>query len=137
MKKILEIVSILYAFFWGTVFSGCNGDSSKIKLNQSAYEKIAADCPGLINKNIIIYYFDGDCGFCIAKAVEIDNDEKNKQDIRLVLIAKTNNPSTLSVNLKENHLSACMLIEKDNFFDQYLKFNELIRVDKNLTISSY
>jgi DUF4097 and DUF4098 domain-containing protein YvlB len=47
-------------------------NSYKKYLPEEVYRKLLVNCPDATSKELEIYYMDGNCSFCIAKAVKID-----------------------------------------------------------------
>jgi hypothetical protein len=68
---------------------------------------------------IMIYYFDGDCAFCIDKL----NLYSEKYKDNIIFIAKTNDPLVLKHATQE--FFYCLFIDSDNFYEKHLKLNEI------------
>ncbi len=132
MKKGRSIL-LIHAFFLMLSLSNC-GVAKKDYLQPAAYEKMLAIDNSLKGKDLLVYYFDGDCSFCIAKLITMEK-ENNKDGARRVYIAKTSDPVVFSFNIKENGVTAPVYIDNDNFFPAFLQLNRVARVNADRVIS--
>ena len=122
MKKLMTIISLGIL-----IFSGCE---NRRYLDVASYNKIISLCPnsGTKNNNVIVYYFDGDCGLCIAKVIFLEKKYSNDTNVNLIFIAKTLNPDVLKYNLSDKKIKSCVYFENGNEFEKILNFEKLIKL---------
>lgn len=132
MKSIQRLKTLILTIL-SFVFIKCD-NPAKTYIDKSVYNKIITNCSALENLSLVIYYFDGDCSLCIARLIEIEGDLINKKDVKAIFIAKTKNAAAFFYNLKTSGVKSCVIIEKENLFNQYFRLNEIIRVNKDRAI---
>ena len=116
--------------------SACNF-ARKDYMNKSEYDTIINLNPKNKNADLVIYYFDGDCSLCIAKVRYIEKVLKNNRYVKLLFIAKTLNPDILKFNLNNIKLKSYVFIDKNDFFNNKLNMNEVIRLNMDRSQSVY
>jgi hypothetical protein len=65
------------------------------------------------------------------KLIEIEKKLKEQKNLKAIFIAKTDNPGDFRYNIKSAAIKSCIIIEQNNEYSRYLKFNEVIEVKKN------
>lgn len=124
MNRFVIVVCSLILLF----YSGCKHYSSQY-LNVKTYSKLTGTCNGLKNKDLIVYYFDGDCGICLAKVNFLEKKYRSNESLNLLFIARTFNPDVLKYNLTTQKISSCVYIEHQNEFEKVLKFDNVIELN--------
>lgn len=106
--------------------------SIKASKNDSVYFKLMAlleehklDFP--LANNSMIYYFDGDCSFCIDKFKQLNE----KYDKKLLAIAHVGDLIVFNYVIKENtpDLQNQLIVVENDKFDEILLLNSVYIVD--------
>lgn len=124
MNRFIIFVFLLVLLF----HSGCKHHSSKY-LDAKTYSKLVGTCSNLKNKDLIVYYFDGDCGICLAKVNFLEKKYSSNENLNLLFIARTFNPDILKYNLTTQKIRSCVYIEHQNEFEKALKFDNVIELN--------
>jgi hypothetical protein len=109
------------------IFCGCE---NRRYLDLAGYNKIISLCPSpdIKNEDMIVYYFDGDCGLCLAKVIFLEKRYSNDTNVKLIFIAKTLNPDVLKYNLSDKKIKSCVYLENKNEFEKILSFEKTIKL---------
>lgn len=65
----------------------------------------------------ILYYLDGDCGFCWANILSVEAFT-GENDIECLFIAKTTELEMFNFNLEKANIASCVLVDKDLTFEK-------------------
>lgn len=115
---------------------GCGYGRKEKWPDNGAFHRIFDSFPALKGHDLEIYYFDGDCAFCIAKALEIDHSAAKAPGSRAVFIARTGNPDILIYNFRNTGITSPLIIDKDSLLGHYFQINEVVKIDKTGRILS-
>lgn len=105
------------------------------KIDSLVYNKLIDSCSVATNKEIFLYYFDGDCPLCLGEAKEMEETIKNRDDITTLFIVTTANPELFENNINRLHLQSCIIIDNELNFTKTFKFNSKIRIDSAMNIT--
>lgn len=123
IKTIKTLVVLAIA---GICF-GCSKNATY--LNEKVYSRLQNICAGAKDANLLVYYFDGDCALCLAKANAIEHYAvKNPDNLKPIFIAKTMNPQSLQFNVNKLNLSSCVYVEKNREFEKDLNFMKVTKI---------
>jgi predicted DCC family thiol-disulfide oxidoreductase YuxK len=103
-------------------------------MDNKTYKQLIHLIPDVKDTNSLIYYFDGDCSMCIGKVKYIETKELPKKALKLIFIARTQNPALLEFNTKSLSIKSSIYIEKHNEFAQVLKFDGIIELNRDKII---
>lgn len=131
MKKAITVLSVICFFYC------CTRQHKKSILSFKTSSSFLTMCPELKGKKYLVYYFDGDCSFCIAKILNVQKEAAGKKEYGVLLVARTFNPELLAFNLKQYKISSCIIYEKHNDFNNELMINHVMCVEKNREIFLY
>lgn len=139
MKK--SRISVFIIFCLGIILLACNA-APKVKISNGLYSYLNGNCHEEDKKNRVVYYFDGDCSFCIGRVIELDERFRNSKDTMSINIALTRNPAYLKFQLKERNISPCVIIstnatEYDTLIRKEFELNKIYLIDKDQEISQF
>jgi hypothetical protein len=100
------------------------------------YQKILKICPSENRDELLVYYFDGDCSICLAKASYVEKYAQTHH-LKPILIAKTLNPTEFQLNLSKLNIRACVHIEANQEFENKISFMNVIKVSTDLHIEDF
>lgn len=124
------IRSYVLLFLLSSFFFTCKPKSF---LDNKVYTDASRQCSSIVNSTFIVYYFNGDCAFCIGKGIDIENNAGNK---KVIFIANTRKPDILRYTFKEAKIKGCLVIDSSNVYSNVLKLDEIIYVNKDRSIAS-
>lgn len=128
IKTIFLIVAVLN-------ITGCRNTPKKY-LPEQIYRKLLSKCPDAAGKELEIYYMDGDCSFCIAKAIQIDNSMSSKPNYRAIFITRSDNTLLIEYYFKEKNIKSCLIADKDSIMENSnINLNEVVLILKDLSIT--
>ncbi|GAB2626015.1 hypothetical protein [Belliella aquatica] len=123
MKKIALLMFVVFT-------QACSTKASK---NDSVYLKLMLlleehKLDLQLTNNNIIYYFDGDCSFCIDKLKQLNE----KYDEKLLAIAHVGDLIVFNYMIKENtpNLQNRLIVVENDKFDKILLLNSVYIVNK-------
>lgn len=127
---------LIYLFVISFVIcTSCKREKVRLMPRQ-VYDKLISTCPGTAGKQLEIYYMDGDCSMCIAKAVLIDSLAKKKDDVSVIFVVRSENQILTNYYFRENRVQACILQEKDSILNKSnILFNEAVSISNKRVIS--
>ena len=139
MNQITKLPGRLMAF--GLLLVACN-NSIKDHISDELFAFLKNNCHTNERKNVVVYYFDGDCSFCIGQVIELEERYKKNKDTTAINIAKTRNPAYLRFQLKEENISPCIIVTADSTkYDSLVRtrfeFNKMYVVDKDNGITPF
>ncbi len=111
MRQIKGVLGTLLVF--GFILGACRSTPQN-QVTDELYTFLQNNCHSIKQKNIVTYYFDGDCSFCIGQIIELEERYEKKQDTMVICIAKTRNSAYLRFQLKEHNISPCLIIMNDS-----------------------
>ncbi len=82
-----------------------------------------------------LYYLDGDCSFCLAKAKDFDEKEFGKGAGTIILF-KTSNPVMAKKYIEDISLQSCVILDSSNLFTKSFAFNNIYEISKKGEILS-
>ena len=119
------------------VFCACR-PATKVYINQKLYNRISSICPDSNNSPIVLYYFDGDCSICIAKARYIETTLiKSKNAMKPIFIARTINPEVLKFNIRNAQIKSCVFIDNGNSFEHDFTLLQILKIDQDRSFVNY
>lgn len=126
----------IYCFIiFFSICTSCKKEKARLMPRQ-VYDKLVSKCPGSAGKQLEIYYMDGDCSMCIAKALLIDSLAKKKDDVSVIFVVRTENQILTNYYFRLNRVQACILQEKDSILKKSsILFNEAVLISNELVIS--
>ena len=82
--------SIFFTIIFSLLFQiGCSSNQDKKKYSQikaTILNELVIQCPSLLNRDFIVYYFDPKCGLCLAQASELEKNFINNKEIKTLFI---------------------------------------------------
>ena len=136
MKRLKSIAIVLAILSINYSCQNSHIQKKQEKISADGYQKIIGVCPDAARKNILLYYFDGDCAICLGKASYIEKYAIAHR-LKPVLIAKTLNPAVLQYNIKNLNIQTCILIEKNQEFEKELDFMKVTKVSVDGSMENY
>lgn len=126
----------IYCFIiFFSICTSCKKEKTRLMPRQ-VYDKLVSKCPSSAGKQLEIYYMDGDCSMCIAKAILIDSLAKKKDDVSVIFVVRTENQILTNYYFRLNRVQACILQEKDSILKKSsILFNEAVLISNELVIS--
>ena len=124
----------IYFFIAGAI--SCDKKKDRY-FSESAYKMILERMPRAKDKELTIYYMDGDCSFCIAKAIAIEKDLKDTKNVLAIFVAVTNNPATIEYYFKKSNIQDLLISSRDSILkNSNVLFNEVVMIQKNRKMST-
>jgi len=120
----------LIAFLFSIIFGLFSCSKPNGYLDQKVYKNLLTLCPKKNNASLIVYYFDGDCAFCLAKAKAVETYSAS-HNLKPILIAKTLNPETFQFNIDKLKITSCVTVEKGNEYEKDLPFIKVTKIDSD------
>nr|WP_294991350.1 hypothetical protein [uncultured Sediminibacterium sp.] len=135
MKKInwkFRLFFFCLAFQLG-INSGCQ-EYHKKKITQNELYVIESSCPKQVNP-VNLYYLDGDCSLCLAKAKDFDENKFGNGGKTLILF-KVSNPVLANMYIQAISLRSCVILDSTNLFAKSFVFDHVYEISKNGEILS-
>ncbi|MBN9382441.1 MAG: hypothetical protein J0H74_16855 [Chitinophagaceae bacterium] len=123
-------VRVLLCCLLYTCLAGCGYGRREEWLDNRPFHRIFDSFPALKGHGLKIYYFDGDCAFCIAKALEIEHSATKAPGTSAVFVARTGTPDILTYNFRNTGITSPLIIDRDSLFAHYFQLNEITNIDK-------
>lgn len=82
-----------------------------------------------------LYYLDGDCSFCLAKAKDFDEKKFGKGTGSIILF-KTSNPVMAKMYIQDISLRSCVILDSANLFAKSFAFNNIYEISEKGEILS-
>lgn len=111
---------IFALFFQFSIYSGCQKRPGK-KISDKEMSVIGLCEPKQIYP-VNLYYLDGDCSFCLAKAKDFD-DKKMNNGGGSIIIFMTSNPTMTKLYIQEIMLQSCVILDSSNTFAKSFTLN--------------
>ena len=125
-----KLILLLACWCCAIMTYGCKWPAKKTLLSEEGYRQVLRDCPAVAGQNLTLYYFDGDCSFCVGKVADLEKSTAATHDSKAVFIAKTHDPSILQFNIKQFGIRSCLIIEKDQAYSNYFRLNEVVKINQ-------
>ncbi len=122
MKNYLSLILLL------TCLCGCGSSKPKVYVDPAAVNKIQSKCPSIKGKDLLVYYLDGSCSFCISKADEIEKSLKANTKKAAVFVATTQNANVTLFNFEQANIKSCIIIDDSARFEKFLPLNSVTLV---------
>lgn len=84
---------------------------------------------------VSLYYLDGDCSFCLAKAKEFDEKKFGKWPRSLILF-KVSNPIMAKMYIQGVSLRLCVILDSSNLFAKSFGLNSMYEISEKGEILS-
>ncbi len=84
---------------------------------------------------VSLYYLDGDCSFCLAKAKEFD-EKKFLKGARSLILFKVSNPLVAKMYIQEISLRSCVILDSSNLFAKSFALNSMYEISEKGEIFS-
>lgn len=124
---------ILIFFIQLSINFSCKKNNNR-KISTKELSFISESCPTLTYP-INLYYLDGNCSLCLAKAKNFD-DTKNYYDRRSVIMFITSNPSMTKIYIEGISLQSCIILDSSTLFAKSLSLNTIYNISKKGEILS-
>lgn len=106
-------------------------------ISDDAHHMLLTKFPQLKGFDWTIYYMDGGCSFCIAKAITIDNDVKKNKNMKAIFVSVSDNSVLVEYYFKQNKIDGFLISGKDSILkNSNIMFNEVVVVHSDKSISS-
>lgn len=126
---------ILFVVFLELVFSACK-TKNEMHLSSKTYRALLDKCPNIGGKEIELYYMDGTCSFCIAKAQEIEKGLRNKPDWKALFVVRSSNKELTDFYFKEQKIESCIIYDTDSIMkNSNIRFNEVVKISQDLVMT--
>ncbi|HCL04973.1 MAG TPA: hypothetical protein DHW64_02965 [Chitinophagaceae bacterium] len=99
---------------------GCQRHSGK-KITDKELSVIESSCPKQMYP-VNLYYLDGNCSFCLAKAKDFD-DRNASNGVGSVIVFATSNPTMTKLYIQEIALRSCVMLDSSNTFVKSFTLN--------------
>lgn len=76
-----------------------------------------------------LYYLDGDCSFCLAKAKDFDEQKMNNGGGSIIIFT-TSNPTMTKLYIQEIMLRSCVIIDSSNAFAKSFALNSRYEISE-------
>lgn len=106
----------------------------KKKISNNELSAIVQSCPKQVYP-ASLYYLDGDCSLCLAKAKEFDEKQFSKGAAGLILF-KVSNPPIARMYIRDISLHCCVILDSSNLFAKSFIFNNIYKLSENGEILS-
>lgn len=135
MKKINWELGLLFfcLAFQLSINSGCQGYPRK-KITQNELSVIEASCTKQ-SYPVSLYYLDGDCSFCLAKAKDFD-EKKFGNGGKTLILFKVSNPVLANMYIQAISLQSCVILDSTNLFAKSFVFDHVYEISKKGEILS-
>lgn len=111
--KLIEFKYVCLLYLIINIVASCTQKHvTKLNDRDNTYKTITSFFP-LNTKKIGVYYYDGDCAFCIAKMRQINNLLGNEN--KLVFIAQTSNEQIFKFNTSKFKLNIIIKKQPSQF----------------------
>lgn len=111
-----------------------NKDNKQL-LDQQIYDTLVSQCPNIAGKAMQLYYFDGDCSFCIGKVLELEG-QRSKEGKMGLFIARTNNVIATRAVFKGAPVKSCILYDEKGRYEKYMQVGMIYLIDEEKHIVS-
>lgn len=115
-----KIWLLIFTFFQLCINYSCQRHPGK-KISDKELSVIVASCPKQAYP-VSLYYLDGNCSFCLAKAKDFD-DKKVDKNAKSVIIFMTSNPNLTKMYIEGISLQSCVILDSSNFFAKSFALN--------------
>lgn len=112
--KNTAFIILIYVFL---VSCNLHKPEHRLLFNEEVLEKIHKYCPSTERKIIRLYYLDGNCSFCIAKAYQIDLLAE-KKGIATVFVSISDNEKLTEYYFKDKKINGCLISGKDSLLSK-------------------
>ena len=134
-KLVIKIVVLSF------IIGACNSKPRK-QISDELFTFLNTSCQYHGKKNAVVYYFDGDCSFCIAQVIALEERFGKSKDTMAINIARTRNPAYLRFQLKESKISPCIIIPQDSthidtLIRKQFEFDKMYVIDDGKNIESF
>jgi hypothetical protein len=116
--KTILLISVF--FLQGSIYFSCKKRLDK-KISDKELSVITATCSKEVFP-ISLYYLDGNCSFCLAKAKDFDEKNNNKNH-ESVIIFMTSNPNMTKMYIEGISLLSCVILDSTNNFAKSFALN--------------
>jgi hypothetical protein len=99
---------------------GCQRHLKK-RITHKELSAIASSCPKQMYP-VSLYYLDGNCSFCLAKAKDFD-DRNVSNGVGSIIIFTTSNPTMTKLYIQEIALRSCVMLDSSNTFAKSFTLN--------------
>ncbi|WCT13773.1 hypothetical protein [Mucilaginibacter jinjuensis] len=130
---------LILLIFWSLACACRNGSGQQNKtenISGDIYRKILKICPSENQEELLVYYFDGDCSMCLAKASYVEKYAQTHH-LRPILIAKTLNPTGFRLNLSKLNVRACVRVEENREFENKVDFMKVTKISTDLHVENF
>ncbi len=124
---------IFVLFFQLCINYSCQNGTVK-KISDKELSVIAATCL-IQDYPINLYYLDGNCSFCLAKAKDFD-DIKKREDGGRIIMFMTSNPTMTKLYTEGIGLQSCVILDSTNYFSKSFVLNSRYKISANGKILS-
>lgn len=116
-----------------TIYSGCHERVVR-KITDKELSVISMSCASQVHP-VNVYYIDGDCPFCLAKAQAFDEKEYGKGN-GSILLFKASNPAMIKMYIHDLSLRSCVILDSSNLFAHSFELNSVYEIsDKGEILS--
>lgn len=91
------------------------------KITENELSVIVESCSKQVYP-VSLYYLDGDCSFCLAKAKDFDEKKFGKGNVSIILF-KVSNPIMTKMYIQEISLRSCVILDSSNLFAKSFALN--------------
>jgi len=84
---------------------------------------------------VSLYYLDGNCSFCLAKAKEFD-EEKFGRGAGSIILFKASNPIMAKMYIQGISLRSCVILDSSNLFAKSFGLNSMYEISEKGEILS-
>ena len=118
---------ILALFFQLNIYYGCKKHPDK-KISDKELSVITGSCSKQTYP-VSLYYLDGNCSFCLAKAKDFDDKKVNNRGGSIIIFA-TSNPNMTKLYIQEIALRSCVILDSSNTFVKSLALNSRYEISE-------
>lgn len=129
-KTMLFVACLFVQLF---ICAGCKKHPGR-KVSDKELLSIKKSCSPKIYP-VGLYYLDGNCSFCLAKAKEFD-DKKHNEGTGCVIIFQTSNPVMTKMYIRDISLQSCVILDSVNTFTKSFSLNTIYGIAENGEILS-
>ena len=108
-----------------TIYSGCQARFNR-KISDKELTVISTSCSKQVYP-ISLLYLDGDCSFCLAKALAFEEKVYGKGN-GSVLLFKVSNPVMAKMYIQGLSLRSCIILDSSNLFAHSFALNSMYEI---------
>lgn len=129
----MRIPILLIIVLTSALVNGCS-PKPKNPINPEVYNAVVKSCPANTRK-ISLYYLNGDCSFCVGKALDLEQQNAGDTEMQTVLIAKTGNLEATKL-LFADRIKSCILYDTSGHYDKLIGIGKIYTLSRSGDILS-